>query len=276
MATLSAFADEIAADLKTQMDVCEANGVRCIDVRGIDNTNVSEFTLDQAREYKRQMDDRGFRVPCIGSPIGKIRIDEPFEPHLDLLKHCCEIAGVFGAPYVRVFSFYPPEGGNIAEHRREVMDRMAAMVRAAEEADVVLLHENEGGIYGEKPEGVKDLFAAIRSDHFKGIFDPANFVAAGVAPYDQAWTQGLAELTHYFHIKDKNPGEKTCVPAGKGQAQIPQILADAKARGFDGYLTLEPHMAAAGQFSGFTGPDLFAQAVAGLREVCQEVGLACR
>jgi sugar phosphate isomerase/epimerase len=273
MAIFSAFADEIDPDLKTQMDVCEANGIRCIDVRGIDNTNVSQFSVEKAGEYKKQMDDRGFSVPCIGSPIGKIRIDEPFGPHLELLKHCCQIAHAFGAASIRIFSFYPPEGGRIADHRQQVMSQMAAMVRAAEQADVVLLHENESRIYGEKPEGVKDIFATIKSDHFKGIFDPANFVVAGIAPYDEGWTQGLAELTDYFHIKDKVPGEGPCVPAGKGKGQIPEILADAKKRGFDGYLTLEPHMKAGGQFSGFTGPDLFAEAVAGLRAVCDQVGL---
>jgi len=274
MATFSAFADEIAPDLTTQMDVCEANGVKCIDVRGIDNVNVSAFTVDQVREYKQRMDDRGFTVPCIGSPIGKIRIDEPFEPHLDLLKHCCEIARAFGSPRIRLFSFYPPEGGDIAEHRQKVMDQMLAMVRVAEDADVVLLHENEARIYGAKPDGVKDLFATIRSDHFGGIFDPANFVVEGIAPFDDGWSQGLAELTQYFHIKDKVPGEGPCVPAGQGNGQVREILADAKARGFDGYMTLEPHMKAAGQFSGFTGPDLFAQAVAGLKAVCDDVGLA--
>lgn len=273
MATLSAFADEIAPDLKTQMDVCEANGIRCIDVRGIDNTNVSKFTLAQARQYKTQMGARGFRVPCVGSPIGKIRIDEPFEPHLELLKHCCRIAQAFGARYVRIFSFYGAQGGDIMQGRDEVLRRMRAMVQAAEQAGVVLLHENEKAIYGAKPEGVKDLFAAIRSPSFQGIFDPANFVEEGIAPYDDGWTKGLAELTQYFHIKDKCPGAPACVPAGQGVGQIDKILADAGKRGFDGYLTLEPHMKAAGQFSGFTGPQLFAQAVAGLKKVCDQVGL---
>jgi len=273
MVTFSAFADEIAADLPTQMDVCEANGVRCIDVRGIDGQNVSTFTVAATVEYKKQMDSRGFSVPCIGSPLGKVRIDEPFEQHLDLMKHCCEIAHAFGAPTIRIFSFYPPEGGRIADHRTEVMDRMAAMVRAAEAAEVVLMHENESDIYGEKPDGVKDLFATIRSENFKGIFDPANFVSVGVAPYDDAWTAGLAELTDYFHMKDKTPGAATCVPAGQGAGQVPEILADAKRRGFDGFITLEPHMKAAGQFAGFTGPDLFGQAVAGLKAVCDKVGL---
>ncbi len=273
MATFSAFADEIAPDLKTQMDVCESQSVRCIDVRGIDQTNVSKFTVDQAGEYKKQMDARGFTVPCIGSPIGKIRIDEPFQPHLELLKHCFEIADAFSTRRVRVFSFYGPEGGSISDCRQQVMDQMAAMVQAAEQADMTLMLENEKGIYGAKPEGMKDIFATIQSDRLQGIFDPANYVEEGIAPFDDGWRQGLAELTHYFHIKDKIPGQGACVPAGQGHGQIAEVLAGAKARGFDGYLTLEPHLAAAGQFAGFTGPDLFTKAVEGLREVCDQVGM---
>jgi sugar phosphate isomerase/epimerase len=148
------------------------------------------------------------------------------------------------------------------------------MVEAARQAGVILLHENEKAIYGAKPAGVKDLFATIKSPSFQGIFDPANFVEEDIQPYDDGWKQGLAELTQYFHIKDKTPGAPTCVPAGQGNGQIKEILADAKRRGFNGYLTIEPHMKAAGQFSGFTGPDLFAKAVEGLRKVCDEVGLS--
>ncbi|MFW6066054.1 MAG: sugar phosphate isomerase/epimerase family protein [Planctomycetota bacterium] len=273
MITISAFADEIAADLPTQMDICRANGVKCIDVRGIDGTNVSKMSAEQAREYKKRMDDRGFSVPCIGSPIGKITMDDDFAEHLDLLKRCFDVAEAFGTTNIRMFSFYPSQGKDIAEQRDGVMDRMRQMVSAAEQADCVLLHENEKGIYGAKPEGVKDLFATIKSEHFKGIFDPANYVEEGVAPYDDGWCKGLTELTDYFHIKDKVPGAETCVPAGEGNGQMRETFADAKERGFSGVMTLEPHMKAAGQFSGFSGPDLFAKAVAGLKGLLDELGM---
>ncbi|HET6426937.1 MAG TPA: TIM barrel protein, partial [Phycisphaerae bacterium] len=237
MAVISAFADEIAPDLKTQMDVCEAHGVRCIDVRAIDGINVSKLTVEQVAGYKSQMDDRGFSVPCIGSPIGKIRIDEPFGPHLELLKHCGEVAHAFGSERIRLFSFYGPEGGNIADHRDEVMSRMAAMAAVGERTGVTMMHENEADIYGARRAGVIDLFETIRSDRFEGIFDPGNYVTENEAPYDDVWTKGVAELTHYFHIKDKTPGAPACVPAGEGDGQIPEILADAKRRGFDGIMT---------------------------------------
>jgi sugar phosphate isomerase/epimerase len=273
MITISAFADEISPDLNVQMDACEANGVRCIDVRGIDGINVSKMTLAQAGEYAARLRDRGFRVPCIGSPLGKIRMDEDFAAHLELLKHCAEVGAAFGTPRIRVFSFYPPAGRKIAEFRAQVMERMAAMAGAAAECGVTLYHENEKAIYGARPDGVKDIFAVVGHERLKGVFDPANFVEEGVRPYDDGWTKGLAELTDYMHIKDVVHGQSTCVPAGMGQGQLREIFADLKRRGYSGYMTLEPHMSKAGKFSGFTGPELFKAAADALKGLCDEAGI---
>jgi sugar phosphate isomerase/epimerase len=274
MITFSAFADEIGPDLKLQMDVCEANGVRCIDVRGIDGKNVSAMSADEVGGYRRRMDDRGFRVPCIGSPLGKIHMDEDFGKHLDMLQRCFDAAAGFGTKLIRVFSFYPSQGKKIADERAGVLERLSKMVALAEKADMILMHENEKAIYGAIPQNVVDLFGQIRSKHFLSIFDPANFVEEGIAPYEQGWTKGLKEITVYFHIKDKKAsGGGTCVPAGEGDGQIDRIFADLKKSNWSGYMTLEPHMAAAGKFSGYTGPDLFARAVQGLKNLCDQAGL---
>ena len=74
-------------------------------------------------------------------------------------------------------------------------------------------------------------------------------------------------------MKDWKYGSKVGSPVGEGDSQIPEIIADAKARGFDGYMTLEPHLAHGGQFSGFTGPELFAKAASALQDVCDKIGL---
>jgi 3-dehydroshikimate dehydratase len=274
MITFSAFADEIGPDLTLQMDTCESNGIKCIDVRGIDGINVSSMTLDQVSEYSKQLAGRGFRVPCIGSPIGKIKISDDFDEHMDLLKHTFDVARGFGTDRIRMFSFYPTDGMKIEDQRGEAFERFGKMVEAAESAQVYLYHENESGIYGYSPDGVKDLFATFTSDYLKGIFDPANFVNDGFHPFDQGWTQGLAELTDAFHIKDKVLGaEGPCVPAGTGDGQFREIFADLASRGFDDFMTFEPHLAAAGQFAGHTGPELFSTAVTALKSICDEVGL---
>lgn len=273
MITLSAFADEIGPDLDLQMDTCQANGVTCIDVRGIDGVNVSQFTLDQARQYKLRLDDRGFSVPMIGSPIGKIKISDDFDAHLELLKHCIELAHIFDAEGIRIFSFYPSDSKTIEEQRSEVMDRMAAMAKVAEHADMTLYHENEKAIFGRLPAGVKDIFATVDSPSLKGVFDPANYVEEGIRPFDDGWREGLAELTDWFHIKDKlNVADEHCVPAGQGSGQFREIFADAKQRGYAGYCTLEPHLATIGQFTGHTGPELFASAVDAIKGILSEAG----
>jgi len=274
MITLSAFADEIDKDLQVQMDVCLSHGIRCIDVRGIDGKSVAQMTVKEASEYRKRLLDRGFTVPCIGSPIGKIRMDEDFKAHMELLKRCCDVAKAFGTSLIRIFSFYPSQGANIVDERRGVMSRMSEMVKLAEQADVTLMHENEKAIYGAKPDGVKDIFQTIRSPKLKSIFDPANYVEEGVAPYSDGWTKGLDKLTDYFHIKDKaDPHGPTCVPAGQGAGQIEEVFAELKDRNWSGYMTLEPHMAAAGQFSGFSGPELFAKAVEGLKSILDRLNM---
>ena len=79
MFTLSAFADEISPDPQQQIDVLIRCGVRHIELRSIHKTNVLDLTDLQVSELKALLDRRGFRLSAIGSPIGKTKIDQPFE-----------------------------------------------------------------------------------------------------------------------------------------------------------------------------------------------------
>ena len=82
MFVLSGFADEISADLSAQLDVLEELGLRYLELRGVWGKNVLALDDSEAKTIKAELDGRGMRVSAIGSPIGKIRIDDPFEPHL--------------------------------------------------------------------------------------------------------------------------------------------------------------------------------------------------
>src|ERR1700693_1145169 len=148
MFILSAFADEISPDPQMQIDVLSRCGIKHIEVRSIHKTNVLDLTDLQINEFKSLLDKHGFRLSAIGSPIGKIKIDQPFEPHLKRFERALELCKVFYTPNVRVFSYYLPEGGGRWEDwRGEVMSRMGEKVRRAEKAGVRLLHENEHNIY---------------------------------------------------------------------------------------------------------------------------------
>src|SRR5438477_6973275 len=170
MFTLSAFADEISPDPEGQYDVLQQCGVRHIELRSILQTNVLSLTDFQVSELKSLLDKHGFRLSAIGSPIGKIKIDEPFGPHLKKLERAIELCKVFDTPNIRIFSYYLPEGGDWDNWRRDVLDRMWEKLKLAEKAGVTLLHENEHRIYGDDPKRVVDLMETIDNAHFRAVY----------------------------------------------------------------------------------------------------------
>jgi sugar phosphate isomerase/epimerase len=273
MFTLSAFADEIGPDPQQQIDVLLACDVRHIELRSIHGTNVLSLTDQQVDEFHALLDRHCMRISAIGSPIGKVRIDEPFEPQLVKLERAIALALRFGTPNIRIFSFYPPEGegaGNWPQHRTEVLRRLRALTDRAASAGVRLLHENEHRIYGDSPERLADLLAEIPGPAFEAVYDPANFVFCGCDPWE-GWLKTRDRVVH-FHIKDWKAGEAHGRVAGEGEGRIADVLRDAVQRGFSGYCTLEPHLLGGGTTGGVTGPELFPKAVESLRGIFRRVG----
>src|SRR5262245_48924160 len=106
MFTLSAFADEISPDPGKQLDVLESCGVRHVEFPSVLGTTLLALSDPQIADFKALLDRRGFGLSAIGSPIGKIRIDEPFAPHLEKFQRAIHLCKVFGTPNMRIFSYY--------------------------------------------------------------------------------------------------------------------------------------------------------------------------
>lgn len=267
MLKLAAFADEIAPDLDTQIDHCRQNGVTHFELRSVNGINVLDFDPPLRREIKRKLAANGLGVMGIGSPIGKVPLSAPFAPHFERFKIAVEIAEFFEAPLIRIFSYYEsfPAG------RSEVLQRMHGKIAYLEGRQPILVHENEGGIYGETGAACRDLLESIESPRLRCAFDPANFIIAGEDP--RANWKLLKPYTVHMHIKDARAADRTIVPAGQGDGHIGEILKDAYASGYRGFLSLEPHLSIAGQFTGFTGPALFKTAADALKQVARDNGV---
>ena len=275
MFILSAFADEISPDPQEQIDVLSRCGVRHIELRSIHKTNVLDLTDVQVNEFKSLLDRHGFRLSAIGSPVGKIKIDQPFEPHLKRLERAIELCKVFDTPNIRVFSYYPPgdaaDWNGVGEPwQHELFKRLEEQTRLAALAGVRLLHENEHHIYGDSPDRVSHLLQILRNDAFQAVYDPANYVFCGYDPWE-GW-QKTKNATGHFHIKDWIAGEKHGCLAGEGQGRIPEVIADAVARGYDGFATLEPHLLGGGPTGGVTGTELFPKAIAAFTALLDRAG----
>ncbi len=273
MWTLTGFADEIGPDLTLQLDTLTAEQMTYLELRAVWNTNVLKLTDQQVTAVKTELAARGIRVSAIGSPIGKISIHDDFVPHLDDFRRALQVAHELGAPFIRIFSFFIPAGENPANHREAVLGRMQQLVEAASGSAVTLVHENEKEIYGDIPARCLDILASINSPRLRAAWDPANFVQCGVRPY----TEGYADLRPYIayvHVKDSLLGSGQVVPAGLGDGELRQTIVALRDSGFAGFFSLEPHLASAGKFSGFSGPDLFRTAVQAFKGLLDEAGVS--
>lgn len=274
MMKFSGFADEISAELSEQIRVCKEVGITHFELRGVSGKNVSTWDDAFAKDVKKQLDSAGMGVAAIGSPVGKVPITEEWEPHFEMFKRVVALAQLFGAPMIRVFSYYPTKGEpqcNVLPHRSEVIRRFQEKVKYIANKNVVMVHENERDIYGEKGLQCVDLMEAVNSPKLRSAFDFANFVQAGERPLDN-WP-GLKKWTTHVHIKDAMLGSGKVVPAGEGDGQILPVLKDLAASGYSGFLSLEPHLAAHGQFSGFSGPQLFVKAAEAVKKLCRDNGI---
>lgn len=277
MWTMTGFADEISPDLDEQIALLTKLGVKHVEFRSAWDTKILDFTPEQLQETKDKLDAAGITLSSVGSDLGKILITDSFEPHLERTKHAIEVARFFGAKYIRIFSFFIPEGEDPAQYRDEVIARTRAMVEVAEGTGVTLLHENEKDIYGDVPSRVHDLLSAIDSPVYRAIFDPANYAQCEVHPMDEAY-ELVRPYLEYVHCKDakfpvnaEDLGEVT--PCGQGDGQWPEFIAALRDSGFDGYFSLEPHLGDLTSYGAVSGAEHWELAYNALQDLFRAAGV---
>lgn len=271
MLKLSGFADEIGPDLDDQIRVCRETGVTYLELRSVGGENVLQFSPERRKEIMATLKDNGLGVVSIGSPCGKKPATDDEASLLDMFKVAHEAAVDFEAPLIRVFSFYPHGGegaGPVEAIRDKAIELLAKQAEMLEGSDVVMVHENEKGIFGDTGQRCLDLMQSVDSPKLRSAFDFANFVQVGDDPATN-WPL-LKPYTAHIHIKDAKAGTGEVVPAGEGDGSIGAILKDAYASGYRGFVSMEPHLKVAGHSHGETGPELWRTAVEALRKVCRE------
>lgn len=271
---LSAFADEISPSLDTQVITLKRLGVAGLDLRSVEGVNVLDLTEKQLDEVAAKCADHGLHVQAVGSPVNKVKLTaENQATEMAKLRRAILAAKRTGTDKIRIFS---PE---VTREEAEswwprVRDWMAEQVDEAGEHGILLLHENDAMFYGAYPDNAKRLFDEFGGENFKAAFDFANTVLIGYRAM-QDWFPWVLPHLHTLHIKDANEAEHKVYPAGQGDGQIEETLRWLVGQGWEGPLTIEPHLASAGAFGGFSGEQLFEVAVTALREVAQRAGVEC-
>jgi sugar phosphate isomerase/epimerase len=237
---ISACTDEISADLVRALDVLERHEIRQVDLRGVWGRNVIELDDAQAARVRELINARGFRVTALSTPIGKTPITAPFASEEARFRRALELARLFEAPALRVFSFRASEA-EARDHWPEALDRLGRMSELAAPNGVTLAHENEeGGFCAWRPEECLALHRELPAN-VVALFEPCSFAVMGYDPFVKALPL-LRPYLGYLHVRDTRRGTSEYCCAGEGDARWPDILADLHRRGYAGCLTLEPHL----------------------------------
>ena len=216
---VSCFADEIDPSVDKQTALLKELGIGWIEFRSGDGKGVADYTEKEAEALMRRLSADGIRISAVGSPIGKIDITADFAPHFETYRHVVELAGIWDTSFIRMFSFFIPQGQEPGSFRDEVMRRMDRMVEYAARRNVVLLHENEKDIYGDTAERCLELMKAFYGEHFR-----CTFVQCGqntLEAYDM-----LRPYISYIHIKDALWESGNPFEAGSGRiCRLPEFGA---------------------------------------------------
>jgi sugar phosphate isomerase/epimerase len=274
--TLSGFGDEIDPDPHVQIAVLQALGARHIEVRSAWGANVADLDDAQVRSLAQILRAEGMAVSAVASPIGKVDVALDAQHEVQRLRRIVRVADALGVAGIRIFSFFRADGVAVSEIRDDVLVRMRQLADEAERAGVTLLHENEKGIYGDTPERVLDIVESVGSPALRVAWDSANFVQVGVArPHDAGYAM-LRPHLEYLQVKDALSATGQVVPAGHGDGQVLETVTALRDDGYDGFASLEPHLAAAHELGGYSGPEAFGVAARAFAALIAPLGIATR
>jgi len=246
------FTDEAEKTLLEQIATLKEVGWSAIELRLIDGKNVCDQTHDQWSVTRDTLREHGIRIVGFGGQIGNWAraIHTDFQMDLDELHRVAPRMREVDCKFIRIMS-YPNLGDNPlsqSDWKQETVRRLKELSKIAEGEGVILGHENCAG-YGESAMGFLELVEAVDSQAFQLIFDTGNN-SLHDNNTDVTWDyyQSCKEHISHVHIKAAKPG-----PEGEDYVACyvdeddvqGKILADLESSGYDGWLSIEPHMKAA-------------------------------
>jgi sugar phosphate isomerase/epimerase len=245
---LSGLADEAGADLPTQIAVHQELQWDHIELRLVDGKNVAgELPDDAFDRLVEGIEESGLKVTGFASAIGNWSrsITDSFDVDLNELKTAIPRMHRLGVQYIRTMSWLG-DGVDEADWKREAIRRYRELAAMAEDGGVFLAHENCTGWGGLTAGHMIQLIEEVGSENVVVLFDIGNTISHGYRAWD--FYEGLKDRIRYLHVKDcvSNPeggrSERFRFP-GEGDAQVREILADALSLGYEGVISIEPHIA---------------------------------
>ncbi len=249
--------DEAGSTLESQIQACRELGWQTLEMRGVQVDaepkanfhDIPDAAFDAACV---RLAEAGLGVHCFGSTIMNWAktVETPWSVTLEEVARCIPRMQRLGTRYVRIMSFKPAD--DAFSIPRVVFERVREVTRRFLDAGLIPVHENcmnHGGMSWQHALELLDKCPGL-----KWVFDTANPVFNPDRSKPRPWPQQdpwefwehVRDHVVHIHIKDAT-WNTTKADAdynwpGEGQGKVREILADAVARGYNGALSIEPHM----------------------------------
>lgn len=245
MITFSGISDEAGKPIETQIRAHQELGWTAIEIRNVDGISLTDLCDSEFDRIAGKIEESGLRVSCFASQL--CNWARPISKHVDIdvdeLRRAIPRMRRMGTKYIRIMS-YPNADWPEAAWHKEVVARLSYLCKMAEDGEVVLAHENCNGWGGESPENSLQLLEDVNSPALQLLYDTGNPIPHGQNPWD--FYSKVKDKVAYVHIKDGKlvDGQMKYTYCGDGAGQVREVLADLQRRGYDGYVSIEPHLAA--------------------------------
>jgi sugar phosphate isomerase/epimerase len=256
---LTGIADEAGIELDAQIRATRELGWKFIEMRAVEVPGFTKGNFhdipDKAFDIAAgRLQEAGLSVYCFGSAIANWskKITDPFQITLDEVNRCIPRMKKVGVKFVRIMSYKPGD----TEHQipPEVIRRVTEITRLFREAGLQPVHENCMNYGGMSWRHGLQLLQHCPG--LKWVFDTGNPVFNADRSKPQPWPrqdawefwEHIRDHVAHIHVKDAIyvPAKNDCdyTYPGQGQGRVRDILQDALARGYDGGISIEPHVAA--------------------------------
>ncbi|HEY3376119.1 MAG TPA: TIM barrel protein [Armatimonadota bacterium] len=256
MLYLTGFADEAAVEIDGQIAATKTLGWENIESRNVSGKNIHDISDEEFDVVYGKLQDAGVKINCFGAAIanwGK-QITDPFDSSLAETKRAIPRMQRLGTKLVRIMSFAVlPDRGPDDQMEEERFRRVRELQAMFTDAGITPVHENCMN-YG----GMGWTYTLKLIEHVPGlklVYDTGNPVFTDdrtkPTPYPKqsAWEfyQHVKEHIAYMHIKDgvwdAAQGKSTFTYPGEGDGDVRRIMTDLLVNGYDGGISIEPHLA---------------------------------
>jgi sugar phosphate isomerase/epimerase len=193
-------------------------------------------------ELKDILEASDLRLIAIGGD-SDFAVSEARWPAMEtMIRNEIDLAVELDVEIVRAFASHIPEPYVTEQVWERVIKKMRMMALYAEARGIRLAIENHFGITNT-PVDLFRILEGVDSPAIGLNLDAANFIPCGQDPV--LATRLLAPFAYYSHIKDAvvDPhgpfNGYDFVALGEGIMDIPAVLAEMRAAGYEGYLSIE-------------------------------------